>query len=501
MLLEFLVLLSALLAWAAFPPLGWGWLAPLALAPLFAAIRRVHTRRGAAFLGFSFGLLFYGSLTFWLTLIGFYVVVGLAVVMALFTMIFATALWSARSWEPIPWALTATGLWSAMELLRAQFPLGGFRWGDMGYALADIPWFRYAAKYVGTSGLTVVTVALAAGLAVVVADRKQPWQPLAGAGALALFVAVAGGLSMETADRAKLQVAVIQGSTPCPGAHCANENALTFEQHLADMSELQADRFDLVVWPESSAQYDGDPVTNPERREQIAEQARRLGAYVLVGTSRGVSDTEWINANVVFNPNGEIIGEYIKRHPVPFGESVPARDFFDFIPDIARVPRDMVPGDGPVVFEVGDVTMGSVISFEGGFAKEPREEVQAGAQFLVVATNESTYLETSAAEQFLRMTRMRAAENGVPLIHAALTGPSALFDANGNRLDETAIMSRGQLFGTISPRVREPTIYTRYGEWLAYLSVVAALVAVLLQRRLRSEPPTSDEVEPIEALT
>lgn len=501
MLLEFLVLLSALLAWAAFPPLGWGWLAPFALAPLFAALRRVHTRRGAAFLGFAFGLLFYGSLTFWMTIIGFYVTVALAVVMALFTSIFATALWSARSWEPVPWALTVTGLWSAMELLRARFPLGGLRWGDFGYALADIPWFRYAAKYVGTSGLTVVTVAVAAGLAVIVADRKQPWQPLAGAGAVAVFVALAGGLSMESSARATLQVAVIQGSTPCPGAHCANENVLTFERHLDATSELEADRYDLVVWPESSAQYQGDPVTNPERRDQVAEQARRLGSFILIGTSRGVSDTEWINANVVFNPEGEIIGEYQKQHPVPFGESVPAREFFDFIPDIARVPRDMVPGDGPVVFDLDGVTMGSVISFEGGFAEEPRQEVLAGAQFLVIATNESTYLETSAAEQFLRMTRMRAAENGMPVVHAALTGPSALIDANGTIKEETSIMSEGQLLGFITPSVGDPTMYTRFGEWLAYLAIVTAFVAVLLQRRLTSEPSTASEAEPIEALT
>ena len=397
MLVEFLVLLSALMAWAAFPPLGWGWLAPLALAPLLAALRRAHTRRGAALAGLSFGVLFYGSLTFWLSIIGLYVVIGMAVVMGLFTMAYGAALWSARDWEPVPWALTATGLWAGMELIRARFPLGGFRWGDLGYALADISWFRSAAEFVGTSGLTVIAISLSAGVAIMVADRKQPWQPLAGAAVLAGLVALSGAVASDPTDGEILQVAVVQASTPCPGSHCVNENQATFDRHLEVTRTLIPNRFDLVVWAESSAQYQGDPITNPDRRDQLAEQARRLNSHILVGTSRSVSETEWINANVVFSPEGEIVGEYLKQHPVPFGETVPAREFFDFIPDIARVPRDMVPGDGPVVFEVDGFTMGSVISFEGGFAAEPRGEARAGAQFLVIATNESTYLETSAA--------------------------------------------------------------------------------------------------------
>jgi len=372
-------------------------------------------------------------------------------------------------------------------LIRARFPLGGFRWGDLGYALADISWFRSAAEFVGTSGLTVIAISLSAGVAIMVADRKQPWQPLAGAAVLAGLVALSGAVANDPTDGEILQVAVVQASTPCPGSHCANENQATFERHLEVTRTLIPNRFDLVVWAESSAQYQGDPITNSDRRDQLAEQARRLNAHVLVGTSRSVSETEWINANVVFSPEGEIVGEYLKQHPVPFGETVPAREFFDFIPDIARVPRDMIPGDGPVVFEVDGFTMGSVISFEGGFAAEPRGEARAGAQFLVIATNESTYLETSAATQFIRMTRMRAAENGFPVVHAALTGPSVLIDSKGTLGPETGVMSEALLTGSITPRTAAPTLYTRWGEWFAYLALLTALAAVVLQRRLTED--------------
>ena len=56
---------------------------------------------------------------------------------------------------------------------------------------------------------------------------------------------------------------------------------------------------------------------------------------------RPISDTEWINANVVFDETGAIVTEYRKRHPVPFGEYIPARPLFDWIPELRRVPRDM----------------------------------------------------------------------------------------------------------------------------------------------------------------
>ena len=75
----------------------------------------------------------------------------------------------------------------------------------------------------------------------------------------------------------------------------------------------------------------------------IAEEARRIGAWFLVGSDRPLSETQWENVNIVFNPEGEIVGEYQKQHPVPFGEYIPFRPLFDWIPELDQVPRDMIP--------------------------------------------------------------------------------------------------------------------------------------------------------------
>ena len=143
-------------------------------------------------------------------------------------------------------------------------------------------------------------------------------------------------------------VAIVQGSTPCPFEHCPPDERLrTFEQHLELTKTIEPGSVSLVVWAEgSTGGFNADPVQNPEIGAAIAAEARRIGAWFLVGSDRPISDTHWVNVNIVFNPQGEIVGEYQKQHPVPFGEYIPIRPLFEWIPALDQVPRDMIPGEG-----------------------------------------------------------------------------------------------------------------------------------------------------------
>jgi apolipoprotein N-acyltransferase len=234
---------------------------------------------------------------------------------------------------------------------------------------------------------------------------------------------------------------------------------------------------DLVVWSEgSTGSFNADPVQNPEIGEAIGEEARRIGAWFLVGSDRPVSETHWVNANVVFDPEGEIVGEYQKQRPVPFGEYIPWRPVFDWIPELEQVPRDMIPGEGPVVFDLGEgIEMGSVISFEGGFSRYPRQHAKAGANFIVVATNEGSYGTTPGSDQFIGMTRMRAAELGMPVIHAAVTGKSVFIGERGELTSETTGLGTIEtLTGLVVPSSR--SIYATTGEVVMILAAVLGLV-------------------------
>jgi apolipoprotein N-acyltransferase len=199
---------------------------------------------------------------------------------------------------------------------------------------------------------------------------------------------------------------------------------------------------------------------------------------MLVGGDRTVDETQWVNANVYFDAEGVIVGEYRKQHPVPFGEYIPWRPVFEWIPALDRVPRDMIPGDGPVMFDGG---VGSVISFEGGFSRYAFETRRAGADVLVVNTNNASYGLTPASDIWMGMTRMRAVELGIPVIHSAVTGKSTVMDYQGSFETTTALGTQEIYEGTYGSTTA--TLYSFTGNLLMY---GAALLGFLAWHRARA---------------
>ncbi|MGH9168099.1 MAG: apolipoprotein N-acyltransferase [Acidimicrobiia bacterium] len=476
-------LASALLLWAAFPPLGWGLLVFVAPAPLLWGLRREISLSAALGSGLLFGLAFFGALLSWIRFAALIAWVALTLVLALYPTLYAGGLWLARRWPAAWWWVAATGGWSLMELVRGRFPLGGFPWGMLGYPVGELAWPRGATQWIGTSGWSVIVVGVAAGLAL--GASRGVWRWAGASAAVALALVVGGALRPPLAEGPSLRVAIVQGNAPCPGLACQGERERIFESHLRLTASLRPGTVDLVVWPESSTGFASDPVLNPGVGELIAEQARRLGAFVLVGSDRPLGEAHFLNTNVVFTPAGLILDEYAKQQPVPFGEYVPLRDFLDFIPELEQVPRDMVPGPGPVVFRLPNGVLGSVISYEGGFARLVRQEVRAGAQAMVVATNEATFGRSPASDQFIGMTRMRAAESGMFLVHAAVTGKSAFIEPDGAVGPRTGLYTAEVLRDEIRFRTGGPTLYVRFGDWLQLAAVAVMLGAVIRRGKER----------------
>ncbi|MGI9609774.1 MAG: apolipoprotein N-acyltransferase, partial [Acidimicrobiia bacterium] len=377
------------------------------------------------------------------------------------------------------WLLFGAGSWAAMELFRYYIPFNGFEWGALGYGLADQGWARDLSAWIGVSGLTVVVFLTSGALAIGFRRRRWRMPSLVWGIAVAIVVLAVTVNAVTTPETVGgTEVAIVQGSTPCPFEHCPpNERLRTFQQHLELTKGITPGSVDLVVWSEgSTGSINADPVLNPEVGEAISAEARRIGAWILVGSDRPISVTEWINANVLIDRTGTFVGEYRKQHPVPFGEYIPFRPLFEWIPALDQVPRDMIPGDGPVVWDTDfDGRLGSVISFEGSFSRYARQHVAAGAEVVVVATNEGSYGTTPASDQLIGMTRMRAAELGVPVIHAAVTGKSTFIDRNGVFDEITGLGTQEVLYGTFFPGTR--TLYSRIGDMVM---VFAALTAAFL---------------------
>jgi apolipoprotein N-acyltransferase len=185
-----------------------------------------------------------------------------------------------------------------------------------------------------------------------------------------------------------------------------------------------------------------------------------------------------VNVNVLYSPDGIKLGEYHKRHPVPYGEYVPLRGLLGFIPQLDQVPRDMISGTEPVVFQVGEDGLGSVISFEGAFARSIQSIAANGAQMMVVSTNESSFGETAASDQLIDMTRVNAAAIGQDLVHAAITGRSTFITADGSVGEKTGLYEEAVLFGDLAMRSAGPTLFTRFPYWPFAVALIFALIGL-----------------------
>ncbi len=473
----FAAIIAAVLMWAAFPPLGWGILAFLAPAPLLWGLRHVERAWAAVGIGFLYGMVFFGILLQYIRLAGFVAWAPLVLWLAISSAAYSLFVWVFRHWPANRWFFLIVGGWGLWELIRARFPFGGFPWGTVGYAAGSNPGSIGAVQWIGPSGWSVLAVALSAGLVLIIEDREN-WRLLVDSAVAVALVALAGSLFAASPEGPTVRVAIVQGNSPCPRTHCQNEKQRIYESHLELTRAIPRGTVDLVVWPENSTGGLYEPESNPDVRAEIANEARRLHSYILVSGTRSVSIEKFANVNMMFDPAGLKIGEYKKRHPVPFGEYVPLRDLLAFIPQLNQVPRDMVRGTESVVFDLPQGVLGSVISFEGAFPRRIRSEVEAGAQALVVATNESTWGTTEASDQFIGLTRVNAAAFGQDVVHAAITGKSVIIQADGTLGRETGLLTAEILEGEIRMRTGGKTLYARFGDWLLWLAIASAVVSM-----------------------
>ena len=468
--------------WVAFPPLNVGLLVFVAPAPLLWALRKADRPGEASWLAFVFGALFFGATLRWISLLGFVAWIPLTIAEGMYAAAFGLGMWAIRRLPPTKWFLATVALWSLWEFSRERWPFGGFPWGALGNGVGTLAWPRGATQWIGTTGWSVIAIAVAATIALIADDQRVRVPARLAFGSLGVLV-VLGALFAPSADGNPFRVAIVQGGSPCPRVHCANENDLILQSHLELTQGLDADAgIDLVAWPENSLGTSTYPFNNPEVFAAIAAESQRLGAYFMVSGTRVPDDQpdRFINANLLFSRRGDPIGEYWKRHPVPFGEYVPLRNSLSFVPELDAVPRDMINGTEAIVFDLTEGVLGSVISFEGAFARSVRSQSREGAELLVILSNEGSYGRTEASDQLVGLTRMRAAETGTPVVHGAITGKSLFIGADGSLSEEsTSLFFPEVIVADVNWRTAGETIYVRFGDWLQLLAIVVGIVAMI----------------------
>ena len=435
--------------------------------------------------GFIFGCVAYGVILLGIQSIGLEAWIPLTILMGLMYGIFSKlfSYLNTKSGNNFYVLLAALAVF---DLIRAYFPFGGFPWGFPSTVLLtgpiDSPLFFEVPlifRNFGPTGSSLLLQSLPLIIALGVFSKSKPKNYLKDYSIFLLIIFtifisnyVVNDYQHTQLETSELNITIVQGNSPCPGAknRCSNERQKIYDSHLAQTQSLDGN-FDLVVWPESSTGFNNDPGIHSRVQNDISTEALRLDSYFLIGGDRPVQKQYFENYGIFINKEGEVVDQYLKQHPVPFGEYIPFRKYLDWIPPLALVPRDMIRGDGQKIFMVNDTKISTVISFEGSFQRYIRNSVLDGAELVVILTNQASYGESGMSDQFILMSRANAISNERPIVHAAITGKSAFIDHNGKVISKTELFETTTLNEKLEARQTE-TPYSKYGNYLNYIFII-----------------------------
>ncbi len=380
------------------------------------------------------------------------------------------------------------------EWLRGHV-LSGFPWNTFGYALSEPLVLAQGAAWVGIWGLTFFSVVIFAAPAMLADDpltTPRRWLPCAGSFALLVILAASGAvrLSQHPTEEAVagIHLRIVQPNMPdnddAPTADAAR-NKLALYRALASVATDNQPRglsgVTHLIWPEDALPFYLLP---PQTMNFLPN-----GTLLITGSLRLANDASHriYNSAFVVNRDGTIISYYDKMHLVPFGEYLPLRGLLQQtgLARFIKVPQDLSAGDKRGALKApGAPDFLPLICYEAIF---PNDAASSGKRpgWIVNLTNDGWFGTSSGPEQHFQQARLRAIEQGLPLVRAANNGISAIVDPLGRIVAMLPYNTQGVLDGNL-PRALPPTFYAVYGDYgvagLIGLGLLVLCLHYLLQR-------------------
>jgi len=384
-------------------------------------------------------------------------------------------------------AFAFAGSWVLFEWLRGHV-LTGFPWNLLGHAWTGTDAMSQAAAWIGVYGLSAVVMASAvlpalaagAGLRKPSAARRQAAIALS----LALPAAVAATGSFRLIEAPGIGIAdvpgiglrLVQANIPQREKWQRDLRGKNFFRHLELSEKDRPDWVTHLIWPETAAAFfleeDG-----PARA--AAAKIIPAGGHLITGAPRRIAEPFSLhNSVIVLDERGAVAATYDKAHLVPFGEYMPFRSVIG-INKITAGSVDYSPGPGPRTFALpGLPPFSPLVCYEAIFPGAVISGTDQRPAWLLNLTNDAWYGKTAGPHQHLTMARMRAVEEGMPLVRATNTGITAAFDAYGREIGRIPLEQPGVLDIRL-PRALPPTLYSRFGDgiflcllvWLAGMAV------------------------------
>ncbi len=497
-------LLLGAIAACGFAPLQLWPLTLIGLAGLAALVHAAPTWRRAAWIGWCWGVGHFTINNNWFQhafdfqdkmppVLGYFAAVGLALYLAVFPMLTAVLGWrfGRRERPDAAYAFVFAAAWIGSEYLRAVL-FTGYAWDPIGVIWLPVIGVARLSAWIGTYALSGVTMLAAVSLLLLMQKRWRMPAAMAAALSLAAVSALCTGAPAAAPDAPLLRVV-----QPNIGQDARGEDDQeVMLAALIRQSGRPGRRPRLVLWPEGVMRdylesgyprwiYDGQsPLFNRWRLAQL------LGPRDVLMTGhtplRFDAKEDVVGAsNSVFalDAKARIVGRYDKAHLVPYGEYLPMPWLLKPLGLARLVPGDFDFDDGPgprTLAIPGFGAIGFQICYEIIFSGQVVDEVHRPR--IIFNPSTDAWFGRWGPPQHLAQARMRAIEEGLPIVRSTPTGISAVIAADGSLLATVPHERAGAIEMPMPPPL-PPTLFSRLGNWAALIVALCFLAAAIAIRR------------------
>lgn len=489
-LVSTLAFVSGLVLPFSFAPTAW-WVAALGSLVVLYALLQSATPKQALWLGWLFGLGYFGIGVHWVYFSLHLFGAAIAPLAALLTLLFVLVMtvfpsltayiWvrAKRQNTPLANAFLFAALWVLAELLRGKI-MNGFPWILIGYSQTSGP-LAHLAPVVGVYGLSffVVLSACAAVAFVSGSTRLRVGSFVVIVVPILLSVATKN-VDFSQADGEALNIRMVQANIPQEMKFSQGRLESSLRNYTSMTQQPGIENIDLVVWPETAIPTYFDQVETV--MSSFVSSMDAQGVDVLSGGFQRVGDD-------VYNAVKQLGGAqavYQKRHLVPFGEYMPLRFILDFASKFIVIPMaDLAAGSGPhVPIDIQGVNVGISICYEDVYGEEMRA-LLPDSQLLINVSNDAWFGDSAAPHQHEQKARMRALEFARPLVRVTNTGVSSAIDFRGQVVGRIFHNTAGIMDVQVQPR-SGLTPYARTGNWPVFFISMVILLVALLKRKIFS---------------
>ena len=487
----------------AFAPLNWWPALPIAFAIMCELISRSKTFWKSLFLGWAFGFgqfaiglnwiatafTYQAAMPAWL---GWLAVVLLAIYLAIYPAMATGLAWRLGRGDRVVLVLVFAGAWTITEWLRGTM-FTGFPWNPAAAVLVGTPLLAIA-PLIGTYALSGLVVLLGGAVWL---EMYRKWLPLVLIIGLTAILSVLPSSSVPADPLTVRKVRVVQ-----PNIGQEDKWRPGFDEEaarrLAELSGPPAAEPRLLLWPEAAitnplqdARVEAAPLAQFERMRAaslLGPEDRLLTGGIAINSRDGVHIAGAENSIFVLGPGGKLIGRYDKAHLVPYGEYLPMRPLLSAIGLSRLAPGDIdfTSGPGPRTIDLG-LEWGKVgfqLCYEMIFSGEVVDEHDRPS-FIFNPSNDA-WFGSWGPPQHLAQARLRAAEEGIPIVRSTPTGISAVIDGRGKIVKELAWRKAGVIDAVLPPAANAPPPFARFGNIIPIVLAFGLIFgAIVLGRRRR----------------